>query len=123
MKTARADVTTTRLTAPNVDAGTKEDGKARSKSRGRAGYRPFRVPAPELRSWLDQVIIPILVKAAPFLRVHYKTLEGMARTGTIPATKQGRSWVFRLSRLNDWINQEIDSKGAHKRTNGSECRN
>jgi excisionase family DNA binding protein len=54
-------------------------------------------------------------EAAPFLRLHYKTLESMARAGVVPATKHGKSWVFRLSRLSDWINREIDSKsrGAH----------
>lgn len=54
-------------------------------------------------------------EAAPFLRFHYKMLESMARAGVVPATKHGKSWVFRLSRLSDWINREIDSKsrGAH----------
>jgi hypothetical protein len=62
VKTARTDVSTTRLTAPDVNAGTGENGETRSKNRGRASNRPFRVPAPELRAWLDQVIIPILGK-------------------------------------------------------------
>lgn len=61
-------------------------------------------------------------EAAPFLRLHHKTLESMARAGMVPATKQGSCWVFRLSRLSDWINQEIDSKAALRKTNGRECR-
>lgn len=30
-------------------------------------------------------------EAAPFLRLHYKTLEMMARAGVVPATKKGKS--------------------------------
>jgi excisionase family DNA binding protein len=64
----------------------------------------------------EMMFEPLLTsrEAAPFLRLHYKTLESMARAGVVPATKQGKSWVFRLSRLSDWINQQIDSKAAHR---------
>ena len=57
-------------------------------------------------------------EAAPFLRLHYKTLEMMARAGVVPATKKGKSWVFRLSRLSKWIDQELESKPAL----GNSCR-
>jgi len=49
-------------------------------------------------------------EAAPFLRLHYKTLESMARAGVVPATKKGKCWVFRLSKLNSWIDQELESR-------------
>jgi hypothetical protein len=49
-------------------------------------------------------------EAAPFVRLHYKTLELMARKGTVPGMKRGKSWVFRLSRLGKWIDQELESK-------------
>lgn len=61
-------------------------------------------------------------EAAPFLRLHYKTLESTARAGVVPATKHGKSWVFRLSRLSDWIDQEFDSKAAHGTPYSRECR-
>jgi excisionase family DNA binding protein len=51
-------------------------------------------------------------EAAPFVRLHYKTLELMARKGTVPGMKKGKSWVFRLSRLSKWIDQELESKPA-----------
>jgi excisionase family DNA binding protein len=72
----------------------------------------------------EMLFEPLLTsrEAAPFLRLHYKTLESMARAGLVPATKQGKSWVFRLSRLSDWINQELDSKAGFRKTNGCECR-
>ena len=57
-------------------------------------------------------------EAAPFLCLHYKTLQSMARAGVVPATKQGKSWVFRLSSLSDWINQELYSKAAHSKMSG-----
>ena len=55
-------------------------------------------------------------EAAPFMRIHYKTLESMARAGAVPATKQGKCWVFRLSRLSQWIDQQLDSTDG--RANG-----
>ena len=49
-------------------------------------------------------------EAAPFVRLHYTTLELMARKGTVPGMKRGKGWVFRLSRLSKWIDQELESK-------------
>ena len=57
-------------------------------------------------------------EAAPFLRIHYKTLESMARAGVVPATKQGKCWVFRLSRLNEWVDRQLDSDMAGGIGNG-----
>jgi len=54
-------------------------------------------------------------EAAPFLRVHYKTLEAMARAGAIPAMKRGKSWVFRLSRLSEWIDRELEREAGSRR--------
>jgi excisionase family DNA binding protein len=62
----------------------------------------------------ESLFEPLLTsrEAAPFLRLHYKTLESMARTGAVPATKKGKCWVFRLSKLSKWIDQELESKAA-----------
>jgi excisionase family DNA binding protein len=45
--------------------------------------------------------------AAPLVGVHYKTLERMARAGNVPATKIGKSWLFRLSALSTWFDTEL----------------
>lgn len=47
--------------------------------------------------------------AAPFVGVHYKTLERMARMGEVPSTKPGRSWLFLLSVLSDWRRERMTS--------------
>jgi excisionase family DNA binding protein len=47
--------------------------------------------------------------AAPLVGVHYKTLERMARAGNVPATKIGKSWLFRLSALSTWFDTELQS--------------
>ena len=62
----------------------------------------------------ESLFEPLLTsrEAAPFLRLHYKTLEAMARAGEVPATKKGKSWVFRLSKLNKWIDQELESRAV-----------
>lgn len=61
---------------------------------------------------VNKLFEPLLTsrEAAPFLRLHYKTLERLARTGVVPATKHGKSWLFRLSRLSDWINGKLESR-------------
>ena len=56
-------------------------------------------------------------EAAPFLRVHFKTPERMARAGAVPAIKKGKSWMFRLSRLSAWIDQELESKAVRAKEN------
>jgi len=62
----------------------------------------------------ESLFEPLLTsrEAAPFLRLHYKTLEAMARAGEVPATKKGKSWLFRLSRLSEWIDRELQSKAV-----------
>jgi len=62
----------------------------------------------------ESLFEPLLTsrEAAPFLRLHYKTLEAMARAGKVPATKKGKSWLFRLSRLSEWIDRELQSKAV-----------
>ena len=47
--------------------------------------------------------------AAAELKMHYKTLERMARRGLIPATKIAGHWRFRLSIISGWINEELKS--------------
>ena len=48
-------------------------------------------------------------EAARYLRVHYKTLEAKARLGLVPAMKEGKCWLFRLSLLNEVVNHKLKS--------------
>ncbi len=59
---------------------------------------------------IGMVFEPLLTsrQAAPLVCLHYKTLERMARNGLVPATKQGKCWLFRVSKLNKWINEALD---------------
>jgi hypothetical protein len=47
--------------------------------------------------------------AAPLIGVHYKTLEAMACRGEVPATKLGKSWQFRISRLSLWFDARLEA--------------
>jgi len=50
-----------------------------------------------------------LREAASLLGMHWKTLEIMARGRRVPALKVGKRWRFRLSSLNRWLDDEINS--------------
>ncbi len=66
------------------------------------------------------VFEPLLTsrQAAPLVRLHHKTLERMARSGLVPATKQGKCWLFRASKLNSWIDKALDINTVNHSTNG-----
>jgi excisionase family DNA binding protein len=48
-----------------------------------------------------------LHEAASVLGMHWKTLEGKARQHEVPAFKVGKRWRFRLSSLNNWLDDGI----------------
>ena len=48
-----------------------------------------------------------LREAATLLGMHWKTLEGMARTERIPAFRIGGRWRFRASLLNKWLEKTL----------------
>ena len=50
-----------------------------------------------------------LHEAAGVLGMHWKTLEIKARQRQIPAFKVGKRWRFRLSSLNYWLENGINS--------------
>jgi excisionase family DNA binding protein len=50
-----------------------------------------------------------LRETASLLGMHWKTLETMARARKIPALKVGKRWRFRVSSLNRWLEDEINS--------------
>ncbi len=50
-----------------------------------------------------------LHEAALVLGMHWKTLETKARHHEVPAFKVGKRWRFRLSSLNNWLEDGIKS--------------
>jgi excisionase family DNA binding protein len=56
-----------------------------------------RFPVTEFEPLLDSV------EAAALLRIHPKTLQKMARRGTIQGRHIGKCWRFRASDLNEWL--------------------
>ena len=53
---------------------------------------------------------PLLDSAAPakLLRIHPKTLQKMARSGTVPGHRIGDLWRFRVSELDSWIREAVN---------------
>ena len=51
-------------------------------------------------------------EAAKFLDINPKTLQKMARTGTVPAYRIGKLWKFRISDLDEWLRSKLIS-GCH----------
>ena len=56
----------------------------------------------------DERFEPLLdsEEAAALLRIHPKTLQRLARTGTITGIQIGRLWRFRASALNRWVEKK-----------------
>jgi len=48
-------------------------------------------------------------EAAILLNIHPKTLQKMARAGTIPAYRIGDLWRFRASTLDSWLGSVVSS--------------
>lgn len=64
-----------------------------------------------------------LQEAAAILGLHWKTLEAMARNHKVPALKVGKRWRFRLSSLNAWLENELNSSTTiHAAVTGEEQR-
>ena len=55
-----------------------------------------------------------LQEAASILGMHWKTLERMARNRKVPALKVGKRWKFRLSSLNTWLENELNSTTTNR---------
>ena len=56
----------------------------------------------------DEEFEPLLdsEEAAALLRIHPKTLQRLARSGTITGIQIGRLWRFRASALNRWVEKK-----------------
>jgi hypothetical protein len=48
-------------------------------------------------------------EASRYLRIHHKTLEAKPRLGLVPAMKEGKCWLFRLSLLNEEVDRKLKS--------------
>jgi excisionase family DNA binding protein len=49
-------------------------------------------------------------RAAALLGIHPKTLQKMARAGTVPSHRIGDLWRFRTSELDKWLRSGVHSK-------------
>ena len=49
-------------------------------------------------------------EAAALLQIHPKTLQKMAREGSVPAFRIGDLWRFRASTLDEWLRSGVCSK-------------
>ena len=55
-------------------------------------------------------------QAADILKIHPKVLERKAKQGEIPALKVGKFWRYRVSALDAWITERLDSNCQACRT-------
>lgn len=69
------------------------------------------LPQPQPLRSQGQYFEPLLdeAQAGKLLGLHPKTLQRLARQGTIPAIRLGRYWRYRASALNHWI--DVNSTG------------
>ena len=49
-------------------------------------------------------------QAASLLGIHPKTLQKLARSGTVPSHRIGDLWRFRASELDIWLQAGVNSK-------------
>jgi excisionase family DNA binding protein len=75
-----------------------------------APSRRSQAANPEINTFEDLLG---LHEAASLLGMHWKTLEGMARTRKIPAFKVGKRWRFRVSSLNTWLEHGLNSNATN----------
>jgi excisionase family DNA binding protein len=56
-------------------------------------------------------------EAAQLLRMHEKTLQALARAGSVPCVRMGKYWRFRASSLDDWLTMQLESTHQSRRVN------
>jgi excisionase family DNA binding protein len=57
-------------------------------------------------------------QAAALLGIHPKTLQKMARAGTVPCHRIGDLWRFRASELDRWLHTGVKLKTATRAVTG-----
>ena len=70
-----------------------------------------------LRRAADGKFEPLLSvsEAAKLLGVHPKTLQAMAREGSVPCIRMGKYWRFRESSLDVWVREQLESEYQSRR--------
>lgn len=67
-------------------------------------------PAPHLGSGKLLAFVPEqlldTVEAAAVMKIHPKTLQKLARRGSIHGIRVGKLWRFRASHIQDWIDKQ-----------------
>jgi excisionase family DNA binding protein len=51
-------------------------------------------------------------EVAVHLRCHLKTVQKMAKSGRMPAIRQGKRYFFRLSEVDSWLNSFTTTPGS-----------
>jgi excisionase family DNA binding protein len=69
---------------------------------------PLAAPHPEPSPTFERVLNT--EEAAALLQIHPKTLQKMAREGSVPAFRIGDLWRFRASALDEWLRSGVCSK-------------
>jgi excisionase family DNA binding protein len=66
---------------------------------------------------ITEVFEPLLgvVAAAKLLCVHPKTLQALARAGSVPCIRCGKYWRFRASSLDAWVRERLTSDHQSRR--------
>jgi excisionase family DNA binding protein len=61
--------------------------------------------SPQRTNLTDLQFEPLLdsAEAAALLQIHPKTLQKLARAGTVIGIRVGKLWRFRASALNEWL--------------------
>jgi excisionase family DNA binding protein len=61
----------------------------------------------ELKTDFEPLIAPR--DASKLLDIHPKSLTRMAREGRIPAVRVGKKWRFRVSSIDRWLSDRLES--------------
>jgi excisionase family DNA binding protein len=69
-----------------------------------ADTEPHPEPPPSVGSTAFEPLLDT-AEAAALLKIHPKTLQKLARTGTVDAIQIGKLWRFRASALNRWLEE------------------
>lgn len=54
-------------------------------------------------------------EAAALVRCHPKSLQAMARAGTVPCFRRGKQWWYRKSSLDEWIAGQLNCNHQSRR--------
>ena len=78
---------------------------------------PWPCGVGEIQASAEDVFEPLLgvPEAAKLLRIHPKTLQALARSGSVPCIRMGKYWRFRESSLDAWVEEQLISNHQSRR--------